>query len=272
MELGYLGPEGSYSHEAAVKYGRYKRFKSMNSFYEIIKSVEDGSLEAGILPIENSTEGAVTSVMDWLLNIKRSKIVGEYILPIHHNLVGMGKDINEIEYIYSHPQAIEQCRESLRLTSPKAAFIPCESTSMACKLAREKGTTYGAIANEEARMIYDLNLLQSNVQDNPLNKTRFIIISNKSIVECKTCKTSIAFTFSGDRAGALYEVLREFALEDINLTRIESRPAKMEIGQYIFFIDFMGSPEKQHVEKVLEKVRKMTAFLKILGTYPIHNI
>lgn len=271
MELGYLGPEGSYSHEAAVYYHGEAKLIPMYSFYEIIKSVEGGKIDGGILPIENSTEGAVTSVMDWLLNIDKSKIVGEYILPIHHNLVSLGKELKEIKYIYSHPQAIEQCRESLRLSMPKVVFIPCESTSLACKLAREKGIGYGAIANEKAKEIYKMNLLKSNIQDNPLNKTRFIIISSKISNNCKSCKTSIAFTFTGDRPGALYEVLREFAVENINLTRIESRPAKMEIGQYIFFIDLIGNPKNNVVRNVLERIGDMTAFLKILGTYPIHR-
>ncbi|MFA5576616.1 MAG: prephenate dehydratase [Tissierellaceae bacterium] len=270
MELGYLGPEGSYSHEAAMYYHEGAKLIPMDSFYQIMKSVEEGKIDGGILPIENSTEGAVTSVMDWLLNIDKSKIVGEYILPINHNLVGIGRELKELAYIYSHPQAIEQCRESLRLSMPNAVFIPCESTSLACKLAREKGEAYGAIANGRAKEIYKLNLLKSNIQDNPLNKTRFIVISSKINNSCKSCKTSIAFTFKGDRPGALYEVLREFAIEDINLTRIESRPAKMEIGQYIFFIDLIGNPKDHIVGKVIQRIGDKTGFLKILGTYPLY--
>lgn len=267
MKLGYLGPQGSYSYEAAKLYASKAELVPMGNFYEIMESVEDGSIDEGILPIENSTEGAVTPVMDGLLKTEKAKIIGEIVLPIHHNLMSYGDNIDEIKYIYSHPQAIEQCREYFRRYIPKAALIACESTSTACAKAREKGRGYGAIANREAATIYDLNILKSKIQDNFLNQTRFVIISKEQLLDCILCKTSIAFTFSDDRPGSLYKVLREFANMDINLTRIESRPAKTEIGKYIFYIDFMGNPKDDIVKETLCKIEEMTVFLKILGTY-----
>lgn len=267
MKLGYLGPEGSYSYEAAKTYAPHAELLPMVSFYEIVEGVEEGSIDEGILPIENSTEGAVTPVMDGLLKTNEAKIAGELVLPIHHNLISLNDNIEEIEYIYSHPQAIEQCREYFRKHIPKASLISCESTSLACGKAKEKGKSFAAIANKESAVIYNLNILKSNIQDNILNQTRFVIISKDPALECNPCKTSIAFAFSNDRPGSLYKVLKEFGDEDINLTRIESRPAKTEIGKYVFYIDFIGTPKDIIIEEILDKIKDMTVVLKVLGTY-----
>ena len=267
MKLGYLGPKGSYSYEAARTYAAYADLIPIASFYEIIQAVERGDIDEGILPIENSTEGAVTFVMDGLLKTEKAKIIGELVLPIRHNLVSLSDNIEEIGYVYSHPQAFEQCRGHFRRYMPRVSLISCESTSLACAKAKKKGENFAAIANNEAALIYNLNVLRSNIQDNFLNQTRFVIISKKPGLECYNCKTSIAFTLPDDRPGALYKVLKEFADREINLTRIESRPAKTEIGKYIFYIDFIGTPKNSIVKEVLRKIENMTVFLKILGTY-----
>ena len=231
MELGYLGPQGSHSHEAAKIYAPIAELVPMTSFYEIIQAVENGDTDRGILPIENSTEGAVTFVMDGLLKTKEASITGELVLPIYHNLVSLNDDIEEIGCIYSHPQAIEQCREYFRKYIPEALLISCESTSLACAKAKRKGKNFAAVANTEAALIYNLNVLKYNIRDNFFNQTRFIVISRKPVLERSHCKTSIAFAFPDDKPGALHKVLKEFADRDINLTRIESRPAKTEIGK-----------------------------------------
>lgn len=267
MKLGYLGPKGSYSYEAAKIYSPTAEFVPLASFYEIIQAVEKGDIDEGILPIENSTEGAVTFVMDELLKTEGTEIVGELVLSVRHNLISLSGNIEEIEYIYSHPQAFEQCREYFREHIPKAALISCESTSMACAKAKKKGKGFAAVANIEAALIYDLHVLKSNIQDNFSNQTRFVIIGKSLVSECCHYKTSIAFTFADDKPGALYKVLKEFADRDINLTRIESRPAKTEIGKYIFYIDFIGTPKDDIVKQVLGEIKNMTVFLKILGTY-----
>ncbi len=270
MKLGYLGPKGSYSYEAAKTYAPYAKPVPIAGFYEIIQQVENGDLDEGILPMENSTEGAVTFVMDELLKTKKARIVGELVLPIHHNLVSLANSIEEINYIYSHPQAFGQCREYFRMYVPQASLISCGSTSLACAQAKRKGRNFAAVANMEATLIYNLNVLKTDIQDNSLNQTRFIIISKKPTLKCGRCKTSIAFSFSEDKPGALYRVLREFAHRDINLTRIESRPAKAEIGRYIFYVDFIGMPEDDAVGEALDEIRNMTVFLKIMGTYSAH--
>lgn len=271
MKLGYLGPKGSYSYEAAKNYRADTQLIPMLSFYEIFQGVEEGKIDEGILPIENSTEGAVTPVMDGLLKTEKAKIINELVLIIRHNLVSLSENIEEINYVFSHQQAIEQCREYLRKHLPKAQLIPCESSSLACTKALEMGPGSAAITNIEAGVIYGLNILKSDIQDNFFNQTRFIIISKKPAANCSPCKTSIAFSFLNDRPGALYLVLKLFADRDINLTRIESRPAKTEIGKYIFYIDFIGDPEDEKITITLNEIKNMTRFLKIFGTYTVET-
>ncbi len=268
MKLGYLGPIGSFSYEAAQAYSKNAELVPMQNFYEIIQKVEMGVIETGILPIENSTEGAVTPVMDGLLKTKKALITNELVLSISHNLVSLNKNIEEIENIFSHQQAIEQCRDYFRKHLPNARLIACESSSLACTKAKELGKGAAAITNKEAGSIYGRNLLTANIHDNSFNQTRFVIISQQSAANCFPCKTSIAFAFLNDRPGSLYKALKEFADKDINLTRIESRPAKAEIGKYIFYIDFIGNPQEGSAKEALDKIKNMAGFLKVFGTYP----
>jgi len=271
MQLGYLGPAGSYSYEAALLYSRQARPVAMKAFSEIIRGVEDGIIDEGILPIENSTEGAVTAVMDGLLKTKLAQIKGEVVLPVVHNLLGTGEKPADIRYVYSHPQAIEQCREFFQKNYPSAVLLPCESSSFACINAKKNGSAYGAIANTNAGEIYGLKTLFESVQDNFFNQTRFVILSREPSPPGGRDKTSIAFTFHNDRPGSLFRVLQEFAVEEINLTRIESRPAKAELGKYVFFIDFCGHSQTPEVRKILTNIAAMTNLFKILGSYPAYD-
>ncbi|HZJ76426.1 MAG TPA: prephenate dehydratase [Oscillospiraceae bacterium] len=272
MKLGYLGPQGSYSYEAARAYAPSDEHKPMASFYEIIQAVEKENIDEGILPIENSIEGTVTFVLDGLLRIEKAQIIRELVFPIYHNLVSLNNNIEEINCIYSHPRAIEQCRGYFKRSIPEAILIPCESTSLACASAKRKGKNFAAIANMESSMIYGLNILESNIQDNFLNQTRFIIIGREPVSECHHCKVSIAFTFPDDSPGTLYKVLKVFADKNINLTRIESRPAKTEIGNYVFYIDFIEASKDDTMYKALHEIKSLTASLKILGIYPAYLI
>lgn len=268
MELGYLGPEGSYSYEAALEYSKDGILTPMASFSAIIEAVDKGMLDGGILPMENSTEGVVTSVADALYSSHNIHIVKELVLPIIHNLYSTDGDIKSIRYVYSHLQAIEQCRKYLARSLPDIVPVPCESTSRACEIAREKGAGYGAIANSLAAKRNGLVEASRNLNDNCSNKTRFVAIGREQARSTGRDKTSIVFTFDGDGPGSLYGVLGEFAREKINLARIESRPAKTELGKYAFFIDFEGHMEDKTVARVLERVRQLTKTLKIMGSYP----
>lgn len=267
MKLGYLGPMGSYSYEAAKAYDSNAILIPLETFYEIIRLVEDGTIDKGILPIENSTEGAVTSVMDGLLNTDISSIVGEIVIPIYHNIISVEENIDNIHHIYSHIQAIEQCREYFNKHYPSITLKSCSSTSRACLQAKEKGKGYGAIANKESAEIYGLNIIKENIQDNILNKTRFIIIGKDTGDLKGNLKTSIAFSCIKDRPGLLYDVLKEFAIRDINLTRIESRPAKSDMGKYVFYIDFLGGQDEEKIKETLFYIKQSTGMLKIFGSY-----
>lgn len=272
MELGYLGPEGSHSHAAAKYYDPKGIFIGMKTFKQIIKAVEDNRIQEGILPIENSTEGAVTQVMDYLMDTNNSRIQGEIILRVRHNLLSVGENIGEIRYVFSHPQALEQCREFLGNHYPDIVLVPCKSSSYACKIAEEKGKAYGAIANSWLAENHGLKILREDIQDNVNNQTRFVIIGRGETPRTGRDKTSIAFSFHDDFPGSLYGVLKEFAEEKINLTRIESRPAKTELGKYIFYVDFHGHQEDMICKKVLNRIDKITNKLKIFGSYPIGEI
>lgn len=267
MNLGYLGPRGSYSYEAAKAYDPQAHFIAFKTFYEIIKSVENGDIDKGILPIENSTEGAVTSVMDGLLNTNKSSIIGEIVIPVYHNIISVEEDMEHIRHIYSHIQAIEQCREYFNKNYPNIAFTSCSSTSKACLQAKENGRGYAAIGNKESAKIYGLNIIKANIQDNILNQTRFIVIGEDNEPLKGKMKTSFAFSCINDRPGLLYDVLKEFAIRDINLTRIESRPAKSEMGKYIFYIDFLGGKDEEKIQEILLYIKKTTDMLKVFGSY-----
>ncbi len=271
MKVGYLGPEGSYSHIAAEVFWNKQETTvtkiAMKSLYEVIESIEEKVIDEGILPIENSTEGAVTQVMDALVKTKLSVIQGELILPIKFNLLA-SKDLQEIEYVYSHPQAIEQCRSYFNKNYPNLVLLPCESTSRACQLVVEEGKKYAAIANDHAEKVYNLEVIDRNIQDNCFNQTRFIVIGRRQMDLTGRDKTSITFSLQ-DELGSLFGVLKEFAIEGISLTRIESRPAKVEMGKYIFFIDFTGHQFEDKVKKTLNNIKMLTNNLKILGSYPL---
>ncbi|GAB6088169.1 prephenate dehydratase [Alkaliphilus crotonatoxidans] len=269
MQVGYLGPIGSYSHGAVIEYWKDHKITAVakDSFHELIEGIEGGDLEAAILPIENSTEGAVTQVMDLLLETRLTVIQGEKTLPVEHNLLGTGT-MEQLKYVYSHPQALEQCRGYLKKQLPHVELCPCQSTSRACEMVSVRGAAHGAIAHRLAGELYQLTILKPSIQDNPLNQTRFIIVGRKEAVPTGRDKTSITFSFCDDYPGSLFLVLKKFAEAGINLTRIESRPAKLELGKYVFFIDFQGHHRDEAVKDTLRKISRLTSNLKIFGSYP----
>ena len=268
-KLGYLGPEGSYSYIAAKLYDDSSQLVAKSDFYDVFDGVENGELNCAIVPIENSTEGAVTLVMDALLKTKRSSIVGEITITVKHLLLGVGERIEDIRYILSHSQALQQCRQFLKDNYPHIQLINCNSSSEACFIAKEKGKEYGAIANRQAGELSKLNVILSDLQDNEFNQTRFIVIGNEKAKPTGNDKTSIAFSLRDDSPGSLFKVLEIFANNQINLTRIESRPAKAEIGKYVFYIDLIGHVMEPKVSEVLGMIEKYISYLKVFGSYAI---
>lgn len=275
MKLGYLGPAGSYSHEVACQYSANAENElqliALPTFSAIIEGVERGSIDSGIVPIENSTHGAVTAVMDNLVNLINGTVCGEIVLNIEHCLLSAG-DAGEIKYVFSHEQALGQCYEFFRNRYPHLEFIQCGSTSQACEMAKKNGSAYGAIAGKPAAKLYGLAAVAENIQDNDFNQTRFLIIGSEPPMPTGQDKTSIVFAFQDDCPGSLYGILKSFALRGINLTRIESRPAKHTMGKYIFYIDFNGHAKAESCNAALQEVTDQVSWLKILGSYPSGSI
>lgn len=275
MNLYYLGPKGSYSYEAANKIKDFftknlqeLNIKSCSNFFQIFKELENPDTLA-ILPVENSTEGSVNTVIDYLYSAENINISGELIINISHCFY-VSNQTEKPHKIYSHSQALAQCSEFLKNHSD-SNLIPVESTSQAIEnIIKEKNC--GAIASKVCGEIHNIKPIKENINDNPLNQTRFFLISsniNKSFafLEDFPKKVSIAFYFSKDKAGSLYKVLQIFATEEINLSKIESRPAKKELGEYLFFLDFSLDIPEEKFKNVLEELEKITKYLKILGIY-----
>ena len=268
-KVAFQGEIGAYSEEAAFKFfgGKIKTLPCQ-TFSDVFEMVEKGYVDFGIIPIENSLEGTVTVGQNYDLLLKSElKIFGEEILKISHCLiVNQGVKINSLKKVYSHPQALGQCREFLEKLKLKA--IPVYDTAGALKMLKEeKAKETAAIASERAGKIYQMKILKRAIETNQQNFTRFLIISRKEAKKAKNSKTSIAF-FLRNVPGALLKALEGFAKRKINLTKIESRPIMGKPWQYHFYLDFEGHKESQKVKEALEELKEKTLFSKVLGSYP----
>lgn len=267
LRIGVLGPEGTYSEKAARVWAKGLPEASLvyfRDFEEILRAVESGDLEAGVVPLENSLEGAVTVTMDLLLRLA-VVIIGEVNLPIRHCLVGRGEE--EVRVILSHPQALAQCRQYLREHFPEAEIRTTGSTSHAAKLAQEF-PEMAAVAGAEAAERYGLRVLGREIQDERDNVTRFIVAGRRIPEPTGRDRTSLIVYLERDRPGALFSILQEFAERSINLTRIESRPSRRELGDYYFYIDLEGHVCDRNVSEALAAIKEKAAMVKVLGSYP----
>lgn len=265
--IGVLGPEGTYSEKAALIWSEGMPSTVLVYFKDfdgVLQAVEEGELDYGIVPLENSLEGAVTVVNDLLLRLN-VVIVGEVNVPVRHCLVGQGE--SEIKIILSHPQALAQCRQFIREHYPGAEIRTTGSTSHAARLAQEFGEM-AAIADAGAAERYGLRILARDVQDVRENVTRFIVAGRQSPPPSGRDKTSLIIHLARDRPGALYAILKEFAERNINLTRIESRPSRLRLGDYYFYIDLEGHQDNSEVRDALERIRAKAGMVKVLGSYP----
>lgn len=264
MKLGVLGPEGTYSEKAARRWRPDAEMVYLADFEAVLTAVADGSVHAGVVPLENSLEGTVPLTMDSLLRLP-VKIMAEINEPIRHCLMGRGN--GEIKVILSHPQALAQCRQYIREHYPKAEVRTTGSTSHAAKLAQEF-QEMAAISGAGAAEKYGLKILARDIQDSDDNITRFAVAG---LVDCPRTgrdKTSLAVYLDRDRPGALFDILQEFACRKINLTRIESRPSRRGLGDYYFFIDLEGHTSDPHVKAALQGIEKRSSMTKVLGSYP----
>jgi len=271
IQVGYLGPEATHTHQAALEYfakagTEFKPLKSITSIFEHIKREK---IDFGVVPIENSLQGTVRETLDNLIE-KNLYIYGELELKINQNLITLkGATLDTITQIFSHPQAFAQTRNWIKTNLPNAELINTSSTSAAVQQIKElNSTTAAAIGTTTACKIYEMNELVSKIEDLPDNSTRFLVISKKeNEVKGENVKTSIVYV-TKHVPGALYHVLKLFADADINLTKIESRPRRTGRWEYIFLMDFEGDKEDLKVINTIEKMQDLVIWYKILGSYP----
>ena len=267
--LGYLGPEGTFTEAAAILYDPDATLLPYPTITSVAKAVSEDLVEYGVVPIENSLEGSVTDTLDLLIHQADLKITNELVMPIEHCLL-MRNDslIEKLEVIYSHPQALGQCRNYLEQYFPNAQVMAALSTAASVEQMLTCDFPAAAIATSRAGQIYGADVVRRGIQDNSNNTTRFVILSKEDHEFTGYDKTSVCFSFGEDKPGILYMVMGEFASRDINLAKVESRPNKETLGRYIFLMDLEGHRDEQHLHQALEKVASNTSFMKILGSYP----
>ena len=266
LNVAYLGPEGTFTHQAALKqFGHSANLVPQETIKQVFEEVNAGNVHYGLVPVENSTEGAVNVTLDLFMQFPL-QISGELQIPIHHNLLSREKNLSKISKVYSHPQAISQCRIFLEKYLPHAKCVNMPSTASAAKLVQTEKNA-AAIASITAAKNYALPILKKNIEDLVGNFTRFWVIGKLAPGSTGDDKTSIVFS-SKDEVGILAKVLKVFADAKINLTKIESRPTRLARWEYVFFIDLDGHASDKEVALALRKVEKMCHYLKILGSYP----
>lgn len=270
MKIAYLGPPGSYSEEAVKNWDSTAELIPVDSIHAVAKCVSDGKVDHGMVPIENSIEGGVTSTLDLLIHDFDLSISGESVLTIKHCLMGQTNlDMSKITKIFSHPQSLGQCRNFLNTILPSVELIASLSNSRAVEeMMNGKDNTIAAIASERAANIYKAQIIKRDIQDNLNNATRFVLLSHIDHAPTGNDKTSLCFEYDGDAPGILSESLREFASRDINLVKIESRPNKVDLGKYVFFVDIEGHRTEDKVMAAISVLETQVSKIKILGSYP----
>jgi chorismate mutase/prephenate dehydratase len=266
MSVAYLGPEATFSHQAAVSlFGDSAAFYSAESIEDIFEWVEMDYCQRGVAPIENSYEGAITITLD--LFYQHSLVINaEIFLRVRHHLLGKGNRIEDINGLYSHPMAIAQCRSWIKAHLPDIPVITVGSTSLAAKRAVEEPDK-AAIGSRFAGQAYGLKTLAPNIQDHSDNVTRFLVLGKNRSAPTGKDKTSLLFLLH-NRPGTLYKALGAFAERRINMTRIESRPMKVKNWEYMFFVDIEGHEQDQDVAESIKAMETQCMFLKRLGSYP----
>jgi prephenate dehydratase len=269
QRIGFLGPAGTYSEEAAIAYDPDLERVMYPTIAQVTQAVDDGLVSAAMVPIENSLQGAVPEVLDFLIRTSRTRIVDELALRIRNCLVVKpGARREEIRRIYSHPQPLGQCRMYLARNFPNIEPVASLSTASAVADMLESEVMAAAIAPRRAAELYGAEIAEADIQDNPNNFTRFVVLAAADHPRTGKDKTSIAFAFDSDRPGLLYEVMGAFARRGINLTKVESRPTGEKLGRYVFLIDLEGYRTDLAVADALREVQGLTAMLKTFGSYP----
>jgi prephenate dehydratase len=275
--FAYLGPAGTYSDEAARAFAARMgiddpQLLECPSFNEVFAAVDRGKCAFGVVPTENSLEGAVTSTLDNFASNARVTILGEQVLGIHHCLLLQpGSSLTQVDTVASHPQGLAQCRRYINAHLPQCKLVSTSSTAESAKLAASDAHVAG-IANAFAAELYGASVVEEDIEDHFGNETSFALIGAQDAAPVFTgdaYKTSLALWLRADKAGALLMILSEFAYAGINLTKIQSRPTKQGLGDYMFFIDIEGHADAPDVQTALNCLRLKLREVKILGSYPI---
>ncbi len=282
LSLAYLGPTGTNSETAAVVYSDWLASTQQltttlcpyPSIALALQSVAKGKITQAVVPIENSIEGSVTVVLDTMWQSTNLQVQQELTIPIFHGLLSYSQSLEEIKTVYSHPQALAQCQKWLENYLPQVQLIPTRSTTEGIQLLKDN-LTAAAIASPRAAELYQVPLLKPDIKDSPDNSTRFWIVASSSSdyhllpsnQSDRGSNLSLAFSLPKNAPGALVKALEIFAKREINLSKIESRPTKRSLGEYIFFIDLEGNSQDPPIKEALTELSSCTEILKIFGNY-----
>lgn len=273
QKVSYLGPGGSYTEMAkdlfCTRYEINAQQEPMRTIKSVLEFVDENPNTIGILPAENSIEGAVRETMDNLIRTKNPniRILSEVVMPISHCLLSRTTEIYSITGIISHPQALAQCQNFIHNEMPRNLnIIETTSTAEAARKLQEYNLTYAAIGSEKTAEIYNLNILKCNINDDHDNKTRFALIGDFETLKTQNDNTTLAFS-TENKSGALLEILQIFHDYNINLSYIDSRPSKTKFGEYTFFVDFDGHISDEKITKLTKEIKNRTHFYRFVGSY-----
>lgn len=267
--IAYLGPQGTFTEDAALLHDKTAQLIPFPSIPAVAVAVASGMAEEGVVAIENSLEGSVTDTLDLLIHESGVFIRKELVLPIeHYLLVKPGTEAGGVKVLYSHPQALGQCRNVIERCFPKVNVVAALSNAAAVEEMMASTHPAAAIGTRRAAELYGAEILARGIQDKASNVTRFVVLALTDHSPTGSDKTSLCFSFADDRPGVLCEVLQKFAERNINLAKIESRPSKESLGRYIFLIDIEGHHDDSLVSEVLKQVREVTSLFKVFGSYP----
>jgi chorismate mutase / prephenate dehydratase len=268
LVVAFLGPLGTFSEEAAIKqFGGLSAPMQCASIDEVFRQVESGAASYGVVPVENSTEGAVGLTLDLLMQTQL-KICGEVELAVHHHLLAKNADVSKIKKIYSHSQSIGQCHEWLNQHLVNAERVSVVSNAEAARLASIEQNNVAAIASHRAAQLFDLNILAENIEDDPKNTTRFLVITQHDVAPSGRDKTSLIIA-TKNVPGAMLAIVEPLAKHNVSMTKLESRPSKTGMWEYIFFVDIEGHSLDSTVSQAIEAITQKASFVKVLGSYPV---
>jgi len=272
LTVAYLGPEGTFTEAAALKrFGRAIQEQSCATIDEVFRAVASGAAHYGMVPVENSSEGAVGRTLDLLMQ-STLQICGEVNLPVHQCLLGLcppgqHRELSSIKSVYSHPQSFGQCQGWLNNNLHHAARIPVASNAEAARLASENPHS-AAIAGSQAAALFGLMILAENIEDDASNTTRFLVLGNQQVAPSGKDKTSLVMS-TANRPGAVHDLLLPLARHGVSMTKLESRPARSGLWEYVFYVDIEGHQADAKVAAALAELKQVAAFVKILGSYPV---